>query len=245
MAYAVCMRARIENLEHWRDNSLTGRLVHSGGTMDFKTRGHIAKTVNSQYREVSWKPTEGEEIIFDGDIHGERVILDHIEPWRPQDFRVLDRHTELQERLVSGIAAMPEMTKSMRQRAHDDDGTEIRVIRWMKPAQASYGRQKMACIVSAIIADGEIRFAMRNRSGAALLPFDKVAVLPLLAGTLGIPSLTLDLQSTATPAPKVVTSGNPNKWRPGVDYRPEGMPEHDPFDFDAPSTGQVYDDIPF
>lgn len=244
MAYAVCMRARVLKLEHWRDNSLTGTLDIQGTEHEFKTRGHIAKAINAQYRDVSWKPQEDEEVILDGDVSGNRVIIDHLEPWRPQDFKVLDRHEDLQRRFIAEVENMPTMTKTMRQDIHDDNGTQVRVIRWMKPAQASQGRSMMATIVSAIIAEGEMRFAMRNRSGGAMLPFDKVAVLPLLAGGLGIPFLTLD-SPTAPRKPAVIT-GNPNKWRPGVTYKPEGMPERDPFDDLAAATGPVvYDDIPF
>ena len=246
MAYAVCMRARVLNLEHWRDNSLTGTLEIQGSEYEFKTRGHIAKAINAQYRDVSWKPQGGDEVILDGDVSGSRVIMDHVEPWRPQDFRVLERHEDLQRRFVTEAPRLPTMTKIMRQDVHDDGGTEIRVIRWMKAAQAIQGRRMMATIVSAIIAEDEMRFAMRNRSGAAMLPFDKVAVLPLLAGGLGIPFLTLDAPAPTSARKPAVVTGDPNKWRPGVAYRPEGMPERDPFDDLAPITGPVvYDDIPF
>ena len=98
-------------------------------------------------------------------------------------------------------------------------------------------------MVSAIIAEGDIRFALRNRSGGALLPPDSVAILPILAQTLGIPRATFKGQSKK--APVVKASGNPNKWRPGVPYKPEGMPETDVFDDNSVFDGPVYDDIPF
>jgi len=243
MAYAVCMRARVTGLEHWRDNSLTGTLEHAGETFDFKTRGHIAKAVNAQYRDVSWKPTEGSEIIFDGDISGRRVILDHIEPWKPHEHSVLERHRDLQERLIDRLGTMPEMTKVMRHRAFDDEGIDVRLVRWMKTARAGEGRRVQDCIISAIIAEGDIRFAARDRSGAAPVALDRVALLPLIAGSLGIPSLILDAAPVAIPESRV--SRNPNKWRPGMDYRPEGMPERDPFHPDALVTGPAFDDIPF
>ena len=63
MAYAVCLRARVVSKNHWRDNSLTGTMLIEEKEYGFKTRGHIAKAINSQYKDVSWKPEEGEEVI--------------------------------------------------------------------------------------------------------------------------------------------------------------------------------------
>lgn len=245
MAYAVCTRARILKKEHWRDNTLTGTLAIGADEYQFKTRGHISKAINSRYSDVAWKPGENDEILFDGEIFRDQAIIDHMEPWRPEDHTPLGRHEDLIERLGRSLPDIPEMSKLARQRLHDDEGVSVRCIRWMKDATARQGRKDIPVVLSAICAEGEIRFAARTKSGAKLVDNRTVAALPLIAQMLGIPVADFSTPE-ALPAPKPVSTKNPNKWVPGVPYRPEGMPERDPFtDEGNPFVGETYDDIPF
>lgn len=257
MAYASCVRARVLSKEHWRDNTLTGILSIDGVEHQFKTRGHVAKAVNSQFRDVDWKPSDGEEVIIDGDVSGGRVVVDHIEPWRPQEYELLGRHGDIVERAIAEIERAPEMSKLLRHRQHEDDGADVRIVRWMRHARARDGRKERTAIVSAIVADGEMRFCCRYREGGARVPANDVAVLPLLAAAAGIP--TAAVETARTPPKSTATTAasrtDPNKWIPGKPYRPEGMPQQaDPYaddDFDpfgeTAMSGPTYadDDIPF
>tara|TARA_B100000678_G_scaffold156089_1_gene130349 strand:- start:1342 stop:2088 length:747 start_codon:yes stop_codon:yes gene_type:complete len=248
MAYAVCARARILAKDHWRDNTLTGTILVDGSEYQFKTRGHVAKATNSRFTDVQWKPEEDDEIIFDGELFKNQAIIDHMEPWRPSEHTPLGRHDDLVNRLTERLPSLSEMTKHTRHRAHIDQGVEVRCIRWVKDATAKQGRKNIPVVVSAICADGEIRFASRTKAGAKLVDNSTVAILPLLAQTLGIP--TPEFESAPVPKPAAKKTANPNKWVAGQPYRPEGMPEpepemDDPFSDAGSTTGEVYDDIPF
>lgn len=248
MAYVVCARARLITKDHWRDNTLTGTILVDGSEYQFKTRSHIAKATNSRFTDVEWKPEEGDEVIFDGELFKNQAIIDHIEPWRPNEHTPLGRHDDLLGRLKETLPSIAEMTKHTRHRTHVDEGVEVRCIRWVKDATAKQGRKTIPVVVSAICADGDIRFASRTKAGAKLIDNSTVAILPLLAQTLGIPSPEFDNTPAQKPTPK--KTSNPNKWIAGQPYRPEGMPEpepemDDPFSDSETSGGVVYDDIPF
>ena len=248
MAYAVCMRARIIEKEHWRDNSVTGTLEINDAIYRFKTRKLIVQAVNSRYSNIAWKPQPGDEVIIDGDIFSDQVVIDHIEQWRPQDHTLLGRHDSIVERLIQSLPAMPEMTKALRVRSHQDCGTPVYIARWGKDAQAKDGRAMVPAVVSAIMAEAEIRFACRAKMGGKLLPNDNVAILPLLASTLGIPHAEILAPAKTIKQPKPIARSGAkgrNKWIPGQPYTPDGMPDRTPFDEFAPTSAPVYDDIPF
>lgn len=243
MAYQACVRARLVRHSHTRDNTIEGELEADGVTFSYESRGHIVKAVNRLYRSVSWKPKEGDEVLIDGDFVRGHAVIDHIEPWSPQDYSPLHRHTELIERLRAMLPSFPELGKALRHRAHNDNGDEVRVIRWQNPAKSWIGRAELPAIVSAIIANDDIRFCARTQDGGRELQLDSTAILPLIADTLGIPSLDVSSPKPSRrdrvfgtrkpnpmkrpPAKSKLSAGNPNKWRPGQPYRPIGMPEPD------------------
>ena len=246
MAYAVCIRARLIEAERWRDKSMTGVLKISGTNYRFKTRSHLTKAINSQYSEISWKPSPGDELIFDGEIFKDQAIIDHVELWRPQDFFPLGRHVEFAKRIHNQIPSLPSMSKLLRHSLHDDEGFEIRFVRWMKRVDYIDGRKKIPAILSAICADNEIRFCAKTKSEGKMCDLDKVILLPIIAETLQIPRAEIQADEPLGVPEKAVktSSNNPNKWIPGQPYRPIGMPEVDPFDENAPAL-ESYSDIPF
>ncbi len=222
MAYQVCMRALVVRHQHNRDNSVEGTINVQGQQITYKSRGHIAKAVNRIYRNVSWKPAEGEEVIIDGDLNGKHIIVDHIEPWRPREFVIIDRYKDFQAKLLERLKIIPEMGPILRQSLHDDEGTQVRYVRWAKPVKAREGRKTLPAIITAIEAEGDMRFALRSQVTGKILPQQDVAILPLIANTLGIPFV---FEPDAVPLGR---SSDPNKWRPGVPYRPIGMPQDSP-----------------
>jgi len=250
------MRARIVRHVHARDNIISGTAEIDGKSYTYSSRGHIAKAVNRLYREVSWKPQEGDEIVIDGEVTGECLIIDHLEPWDPGRFNPLDRHQDLQERLLAKLPKMPSVGKHLRHSSHSDEGIQVSYLRWTAPVETQIGRKKVPVIVSAIAAEGELRFAFLAQHGASRVAANQVPFLPVLAESLGIPSIAAPRQATpASSRPQHVSKEarrDPNKWRPGVPYRPEGMPEPEP-EFDIPfdhqpglSANQLpADDCPF
>lgn len=79
MAYVHCMPARVMALQHGLDNIVTGTLRTPLGDLAFKTRGHIVKATNKIYRGCPWKPSAGEDVLFDAEINGSSAVVDHIE----------------------------------------------------------------------------------------------------------------------------------------------------------------------
>lgn len=79
MAYVHCMPARVIEMRHGLDNIVQGRLRTARGDLDFRTRGHIVKATNKIYRYCAWKPSAGDDVLVDGDLSGETILIDHIE----------------------------------------------------------------------------------------------------------------------------------------------------------------------
>lgn len=241
MAYQACVRAKLVRHTHTRDNTIEGELEADGHRFTYESRGHIVKAVNRLYRSVNWKPSEGDEVLIDGDFVRGHAVIDHIEAWAPQDYSSLDRHTELVERLRASLPAFPELGKALRHHAHNDNGDEVRVIRWQNPTRGWIGRAELPAVVSAIIANDDIRFCARTQDGGRGLQLENTAILPLIAETLGIPMLDVSAPKPSRrervlgtrkpnpmrnePAKSKLSAGDPNKWRPGQPYRPIGMPE--------------------
>lgn len=235
MTYMACVRARLARCVHARDNVVSGEIEIAGELYSFQTRSHIAAAVNRNYRGVNWKPSDGDEVLIDGDLVKGHFTVDHIEAWQPDAYQPLERHAELVARLDDAVGAMPEMSKLLRHRL-SVDGEHC--LRWNEPADASLGRRSEPAILSAIFVDWDCRFLARTRKEGRIVPLEQVSILPLLAQTLGIPTAHVAGQQTSEPrikigrppAParrgrKVICSSNPNKWIPGQPYRPEGMPE--------------------
>lgn len=240
MAYAVCVRASVVDAKCWRDNSFTGTLRIDGKDYQFKTRHTITKAVNARYTNIAWKPGAGEEVIFDGEIFQDQIIIDQIERWNPCEFSPLDRHPELVERLVNGIESLSPMNKAWRIGHHEDDGIRVTVLRWLKNVYLDPVQKKEEIVLDAICAEREIRFAARLKTTGEVVANAEAPILPFIAEMLGIPRVEPLPEKKAEPArAKHSDKGNPNKWIPGKPYRPIGMPEpivdersnlHDPFD---------------
>lgn len=79
MGYVHCMPARVVTLSHALDNIVSGTLRTDEGDIPFKTRMHIVKATNKLYRNCPWKPSAGDEVLVDGDIGLECMMVDHIE----------------------------------------------------------------------------------------------------------------------------------------------------------------------
>lgn len=272
MSYQPCVRGTLKTKMSFRDNLVTGTIIIDGKEYPYRTRKHIAGATNKIYADVPWKPQEGDEIIFDGDVAANSVIIDHIEPWRPKDYQSLDRHQDIQKRIIEKIEGRPPMDKIMRYKVHDDEGIKINVLRWQSPLQFNNGKKIIPCILNAIIAENEIRFCARSVSGAKPLNVNQTVILKHLCETAGIPKIEFEKKNISS------KTKNPNKWDPNKAYRPEDMPEpfvdeqkpylnahkqkeeyHNEIDeFDdfyfwgeehqkerKPEPGPVYDDVPF
>lgn len=250
MAYLACVRARLVRHEHARDNVIEGELTIGDETYSYQSRGHIAKAVNRFYRSVNWKPREGDEVIIDGDLANGLFTIDHIEPWRPDAFTPLGRHEDLIERLPQAIAEMPELNKILRHRL-DENG--VRFVRWADQIDGKMGRRDMPSLVSAIIDADGIRFSALTREMGRTIPLEGASILPLIAKALGIPHAEMPRKSKTEPRLKIgrkppprsstrktLASSDPNKWVPGVPYRPVGMPEPEVETLPPP-----YSDCPF
>lgn len=80
MAYVHCMPARVVQMRHGLDNVVSGVLRTHDDEFPFRTRGHVVKAANRVYRNVTWKPSAGDDVLVDGDVLSAGMVVDHVEP---------------------------------------------------------------------------------------------------------------------------------------------------------------------
>lgn len=80
MAYVHCVPARVVQMRHGLDNVVTGVLRTHDDEFPFRTRGHVVKATNRIYRNCSWKPSAGTDVLVDGDVLAAGMVVDHVEP---------------------------------------------------------------------------------------------------------------------------------------------------------------------
>lgn len=248
MSYIVCRRAHIIEMSYAPGNMLVGRLRISGKEYDFRTRGHLVHAVNKNWQGSSWKPTNDNTVIIDADKTPGGLVIDSIEPFWPEAHQPIERLAHYGQRFMTALQKADTMTKKCRIGMDDDDGLPVIYARWKDDVRVKLedGRHANG-VVLAIAADDEIRFRIVDKKLGVDLPAESAVVEPVILPMIGIPTITIGAPVNRENVPTRIrqagnglrASGNPNKWVPGKDYRPEGMPER------TFEPGPVYDDVPF
>ena len=255
MSYIVCRRARIIEMTYAPGNMIVGRLCISGKEYDFRTRGHIVNAVNKNWQNSNWKPTVDTTVIIDAEKTPGGIVIDSIEPFWPEAHQPIERLAPYGQRFVDALLKADAMTKKHRVGMDDDDGIPVIYVRWKDDVRVRLEDGRVANgIVLGIAAEDEIRFRIVDKKMGVDLPAESAVVEPVVLPMIGIPTLRLgmpvNLQSMPT---RIRQAGNglagcrnPNKWVPGREYRPEGMPvrQPPPVAYDDP-PGTIYDDVPF
>jgi hypothetical protein len=119
MAYIHCISGQIIEFKHNLDNTIEGKFSTSLGEISFKSRGHVVKTTNKIYQNNAWKPAMGLNVLFDGDLVGDFLILDHVEIDQEDKInkKIKNKYTDV---LLGKMKTLPVATKEIRYNSRDN-----------------------------------------------------------------------------------------------------------------------------
>lgn len=240
MSYIVCRRAHIDEMSYAPGNMLVGRLHISDREYEFRTRGHLVHAVNKNWQGSNWRPAADTTVIIDGEKSPGGIIIDSIEPFWPEAHQIVERLAPYDQRLYDALMDADPMTKKCRVGKDDDDGIPVMYARWKDDVRVKQDDGHTANgVVLAIAAENEVRFRIVDKKLGVDLPAENAVLEPVVLPMIGIPTLRLgaprNLETIRTgirQAGNGLKSANPNKWVPGREYKPVGMPT-------------PFDDIPF
>jgi hypothetical protein len=183
MAYVHCMPARVTELRHGLDNLVQGVLRTARGDISFKTRGHIVKATNKIYRGCPWKPAAGQDVLVDGDLVGDAIIVDHIE----QDLYAEPAEGASSPHLESIGAMLPRHPPASKTLRVCRDGDPVR-IRFVAMASKADSRGRITDeVVHAAWTEGRWAIWTVARDGGGLASSGiNAAVLPIIARAAGL-----------------------------------------------------------
>ena len=243
MSYMVCTRARIETLSYAPGNMIAGTLLIDGKSYPYRTRGHLVHATGKHWSETKWRPVEGDDVLIDAEKGPGGVVIDSIEQFQPQLYQASLPLAEFQERLATAIPGLQPMNKQWRIGSTVDGETTIYCLRFATAAPIKSTAEKpRSAVVSAILAEGDIRYHAVDKKTGKTVPIEDVNFTPIILQLIGIPLLKFDVQerfvskrtspqagaedrNRSRRAQNDKPGGKRNKWVPGKPYRPEGMPE--------------------
>lgn len=244
MSYLGVIPARVSEWRHHLDNVVEGKLEIAGTEHRFRTRTHIIKVINRNYQNVGWKPAIGEDVLADGQMSRDLLILDAIEPqplWQEAERGHSDMLSRLAERLHS--------SKGHQSGYKRHDIRDSIVTRLNQRERATIEGKSAEVIIFIELSSRTCRIAQRAyQGGKNIEQHDHEATRRAIARAIDIPVIEAKAEPRQrwkpTPAlPKAVTN-------PCQATSPAG---HDalldvPFEADGmtpPQTPIYYDDVPF
>lgn len=203
MTYMPCTKGIIKTIIRLNGNKISGKIEINGKLYYYETRNDLGRAINKVYINKLWTPKINTEVIVDAVYYNnithiyensnkDVLIIDHIEKWEPKKYVTLLKYQDIQERLIKNIKKIYYRDKLLKYSVHDDDGTEVIIMRWKYPALIKNQIIITPVIVNAIIADDEIRFKFSTKNAGLDVHQGNIDIAEHLIYGAKIPKLIFD-----------------------------------------------------